>query len=171
MIGINKPSNLQPKAGTVSFTRAVVTKRGFLLLPWGCWPEHESPIALTESSPAGCITAISGVVSVAKLPSPPVIAALSFLGFPSRKNKAIWTDNSQEMSFIQNDTEAGPVSYPGDYNKGKMELMAVAKGCCLLSCGHVALKIHKRLLSSLIMSQWDKSTKLTNKTWINLSHV
>lgn len=171
MIGINKPSNLQPKAGTVSFTRAVVTKRGFLLLPWGCWPERESPIALTESSPAGCITAISGVVSVAKLPSPPVIAALSFLGFPSRKNKTIWTDNSQEMSFIQNDTEAGPVSYPGDYNKGKMELMAVAKDCCLLSCGHVALKIHKRLLSSLIMSQWDKSTKLTNKTWINLSHV
>ena len=70
--------------------------------------ERESPLALTESSPVvSCITAISGVVSPAKPLSPPVIVTLSFfLGFPSRKNKAIWTDNSQEMSSAENDTEA-----------------------------------------------------------------
>ena len=56
-----------------------------------------------------------------------------------------------------------------------MELMPVvvvsAAGCSALSCGHVVLKAHKTLMSSLIMLQWNSSTKLPNKTRIRPSHV
>ena len=68
----------------------------------------------------------------------------------------------------------GPVSYPVVYNKGKMDLMpvlAAAMGRSWLSCGCVALKLHKRLMSSLITLQWNTSTKLPNKTRIRASHV
>lgn len=49
-----------------------------------------------------------------------------------------------------------PVSYLVDYNNGKMELMpvvVVVTGRFLLSCGHLAFKVHKRLMSSLITLQ------------------
>lgn len=49
------------------------------------------------------------------------------------------------------------VSYPVGYNKGVggggSERPVVAAAAALLSCGHVALKAHKRLMSSLITLQ------------------
>lgn len=70
------------------------------------------------------------------------------------------------MRSTGSETGAGPVSYPGGYNSGRVDLMpvvAIVAGRSLLLCGAQALRVHEGLMSSHITFGWNTSTKLPIK--------
>ena len=71
----------------VSLRRLPSWRRRVLFFPWVCWAERKSPPALTGGSTAGCITAVGWSARPSCWAPPRDRGSLSFLGFPSRKNK------------------------------------------------------------------------------------